>query len=47
MWQESLQTINLVAKDGVAELQLNRPSKSNAFNAQLWKDFAEVKASCA
>lgn len=42
MWQEALQTINLIAKDGVAELQLNRPSKSNAFNAQLWKDFAEV-----
>lgn len=42
MWHEALQTISISSKDGVAELQLNRPQKSNAFNAQLWKDFAEV-----
>ncbi len=42
MWKELLQTIEVKCDGWVAEILLNRASKSNAFNAQMWKDFAEV-----
>jgi enoyl-CoA hydratase/carnithine racemase len=38
-------SLNVTIVNGVGNLELNRPEKSNAFDQSLWEEFSKVRHS--